>query len=101
VIIARCLFTRPKVLIFDEPTQGIDVGAKEEVYRLIYQFVDDGGAAIVISSELPELLRVSDRVLVMREGRIAGEVSTGSGVQAELDRKAEEIMALATREGAA
>jgi ribose transport system ATP-binding protein len=101
VIIARCLFTRPKVLIFDEPTQGIDVGAKEEVYRLIYQFVDDGGAAIVISSELPELLRVSDRVLVMREGRIAGEVSTGSRVQAELDRKAEEIMALATREGAA
>jgi ribose transport system ATP-binding protein len=101
VIIARCLFTDPKVLIFDEPTQGIDVGAKEEVYRLIYQFVDGGGAAIVISSELPELLRVSDRVLVMREGRIAGEVLTGSANQEELDRKAEEIMALAAREGAA
>ena len=78
VVIARCLFTHPDLIIFDEPTQGIDVGAKADVYRLIYEFVDQGGAAIVISSELPELIRVSDRIAVMREGSIVGELqSTG------------------------
>jgi ribose transport system ATP-binding protein len=100
VIIARCLFTHPSLLIFDEPTQGIDVAAKAEVYRLIYEFVDAGGAAVVISSELPELMSVSDRIAVMREGRIAGELpGAPRGAQLrEGDELAESIMALAARE---
>lgn len=100
VVIARCLFTQPSLLIFDEPTQGIDVGAKAEVYRLIYEFVDAGGAAVVISSELPELVSVSDRIVVMREGRIAGEVpGAPRGTQVrEDDELPETIMALAARE---
>ena len=73
-IIARALFAGPKVVIFDEPTQGVDVGAKAELYRLIGEFAGDGGAAIVISSELPELCGISDRILVMRQGAIEGEV---------------------------
>ncbi|MCU1569440.1 MAG: Ribose transport system ATP-binding protein [Naasia sp.] len=102
VIIARCLFTEPSILIIDEPTQGIDVGAKVEVYRLIYDFVDNGGAVIVISSELPELLRVADRVVVMREGQIAGEVDVHDNSGSDEDtRKTEEIMALAVRESVA
>ncbi|MET8088267.1 sugar ABC transporter ATP-binding protein [Micromonospora sp. NPDC005237] len=102
VIVARCLFTQPSVLIFDEPTQGIDVAAKAEVYRLIHDFVDNGGAAIVISSELPELLRVSDRIAVMREGRLVGEVECGGDSTTEMDDgRAEKIMALAVRGGVA
>lgn len=103
VIIARCLFTQPDLIIFDEPTQGIDVGAKAEVYRLIYEFVDQGGAAIVISSELPELIRVSDRIAVMREGTIVGELeSTGRDETAsETSEIGERIISLATRGAAA
>ncbi|ERI36713.2 hypothetical protein M707_14790 [Arthrobacter sp. AK-YN10] len=99
VVIARCLFTEPDLIIFDEPTQGIDVGAKAEVYRLIYDFVDQGGAAIVISSELPELIRVSDRIAVMREGTIVGELeSTGRDETAsETSELGERIISLATR----
>jgi ribose transport system ATP-binding protein len=97
VILARCLFTRPKLIVFDEPTQGIDVAAKVEVYRLIHQFVADGGAAIVISSEIPELLHVSDRILVMREGRIAGEVVPSARGGADEEADSAKIMALAAR----
>ncbi len=100
VVIARCLFTEPALLIVDEPTQGIDVAAKTEVYRLIYDFVDNGGSAIVISSEMPELTRVSDRVVVMREGRIVGEVpgrASRTGTEGD-NQMAEEIMTLAARE---
>jgi ribose transport system ATP-binding protein len=79
VIIARSLFSQPSLLIFDEPTQGIDVAAKTDIYRLIYEFVDQGGAAIVISSELPELVSLSDRILVMREGRLVGELAGRHG----------------------
>lgn len=90
-IIARALFSDPKVLIFDEPTQGVDVGAKSELYRLIGDFVQQGGAAIVISSELPELCGISDRILVMRQGRIEGEVpGYGAGDSAETRRAIEE-----------
>ncbi|MGN6404150.1 sugar ABC transporter ATP-binding protein [Sinomonas sp.] len=99
VVIARCLFTNPDLIIFDEPTQGIDVGAKAEVYRLIYDFVDRGGAAIVISSELPELIRVSDRIAVMREGTIVGELE-GTGrdeAASETSELGEQIISLATR----
>jgi ribose transport system ATP-binding protein len=73
-VIARALTTEPRIIIFHEPTQGVDVGAKMEIYRLIRDFVARGGSAIVISTELVELLGLSDRVLVLREGVIAGEV---------------------------
>lgn len=74
VIIARALAAKPDLIIFNEPTEGVDVGAKIEIYRLIRDYIAKGGAAIVKSSELVELLGVSDRVLVMREGRFVGEL---------------------------
>ena len=72
VLIGRCLLTRPKILILDEPTRGIDVGAKAEIHELIASLVAQGTAVLLISSELPEILRMSHRVMVMREGRVAG-----------------------------
>jgi ribose transport system ATP-binding protein len=72
-IIARWLETEPLLLILDEPTRGIDVGAKYEIYLIMNQIVEKGGAIIMISSELPEVLNMSDRVLVMRDGGIVGE----------------------------
>ena len=74
VVLARWLALRPKVLIVDEPTRGIDVGAKVEVHNLLFELAKTGIAIIAISSELPEILAISDRVVVMREGRIIGEV---------------------------
>lgn len=74
VILARWLETHPKLLILDEPTKGIDVGAKAEFYRIIVECARQGMAVIVISSELPEVIGLSDRILVMREGRISGEL---------------------------
>jgi ABC-type sugar transport system ATPase subunit len=75
VIIARWLATTPKILILDEPTQGIDIGAKAEIHQLIEELVASGLAIILISSELPELIAMSDRILVMRKGTIVGELS--------------------------
>jgi ribose transport system ATP-binding protein len=75
VIIARWLTLEPRILILDEPTRGIDVGAKAEIHGIIRQLADDGVAILVISSELPEVLGVSDRILVMREGEVMGELS--------------------------
>lgn len=72
VMLAKWLETRPRVLIFDEPTRGIDVGAKAEVHAIIRQLASEGVAILVISSDLPEVLALADRVLVMREGRQAG-----------------------------
>ncbi|MCP1105739.1 xylose ABC transporter ATP-binding protein [Serratia nevei] len=69
-ILAKCLLLKPKILILDEPTRGIDIGAKHEIYKLINQLVLEGIAVIVVSSELPEILGLSDRVLVMHQGRI-------------------------------
>ncbi len=74
VVLARWLALRPKVLIVDEPTRGIDVGAKVEVHNLLFEMAKAGIAIIAISSELPEILAISDRILVMREGRVTGEV---------------------------
>lgn len=74
VIIARWLSTNVDVLIFDEPTKGVDVGARVEIYRLIEEFVEQGKAAIVISSDMPEVLGLSDRIVVMYEGRKTGEI---------------------------
>jgi ABC-type sugar transport system ATPase subunit len=75
VVLGRWLARQPKALILDEPTRGIDVGAKAEIYRLIAQVAAQGVALLVISSELPELIGLADRILVMAEGRIVGELS--------------------------
>lgn len=75
VVLARWLAVKPKVLILDEPTRGIDVGAKAEIYTLIEELAEQGIAIIVISSELPEILGLSDRIYVMQNGRITGELS--------------------------
>ncbi len=75
LLVARWLETNSEVVIFDEPTRGIDVGAKYEMYLLIGQLAAQGKSVIVVSSELPELLGICDRILVMRQGRIAGEVT--------------------------
>lgn len=75
VILAKWLVADSKILILDEPTRGIDVNARSEFYTLMNDFVEQGGAIIMISSEMPEILGVSDRIIVMREGRISGELS--------------------------
>ena len=74
IIIARWITANTRIMLFDEPTRGIDVGAKAEIYSLIEQLAAEGKSVIVVSSELPEILRLSDRVLVMREGRIAADI---------------------------
>jgi D-xylose transport system ATP-binding protein len=73
VVIAKWLMSEPKVLILDEPTRGIDVGAKHEIYNIMNKLVDQGVAIVMISSELPEILGMSDRILVMHEGKFTGE----------------------------
>lgn len=73
VAIAKGLMTRPNVLILDEPTRGVDVGAKKEIYQLINKFKAEGMSIILVSSEMPEVLGMSDRILVMHEGKISGE----------------------------
>lgn len=75
VILAKWLLTYCDILIFDEPTRGIDVGAKQEIYNLMHRLTEEGKSIIMISSEMPELLGMSDRVLVMHEGRINGELA--------------------------
>jgi len=81
VAIARGLMTRPNVLILDEPTRGVDVGAKKEIYQLINQFKEEGLSIILVSSEMPEVLGMSDRILVIHEGRLSGEFSTEQATQ--------------------
>jgi len=88
VILGRWLLTSPKVLLLDEPTRGIDVGAKYEIYQLMIDLASKGNAIIFISSEMPELLGVTDRILVMSNGRMAGIVNTGETNQEELLRLA-------------
>ena len=73
VLLAKWMFTDPDILILDEPTRGIDVGAKYEIYCIINDLVAQGKSVIMISSELPEVLGMSDRIYVMNEGRIVGE----------------------------
>jgi ribose transport system ATP-binding protein len=75
VALAKVLATKPRVLLLDEPTRGIDVGAKAEVHRLIRGLADEGIAIIMVSSVLPELLGAADRIVVMRGGRTVGELS--------------------------
>ena len=91
VVLGRWLARAPRVLILDEPTRGIDVGAKAEIYRLIAELAASGIAILVISSELPELIGLSDRILVMAAGRIVGEVQRGEATE-------QRVLELAMRE---
>ncbi|EFL30331.1 D-xylose ABC transporter, ATP-binding protein [Streptomyces viridochromogenes DSM 40736] len=77
-VLARWLALAPRILLFDEPTRGIDVGAKSAIHDLVRRLARDGAAVLMVSSELPELLGMSDRVIVMRDGRIAGELAAGA-----------------------
>ncbi|MGB9879482.1 MAG: ATP-binding cassette domain-containing protein, partial [Anaerolineae bacterium] len=81
VVLAKWLCSNCKVLLFDEPTRGIDVGAKAEIYRLMDELAGDGAAILMISSELPELLGMSDRILVMKQGRIVKEIRRPEATQ--------------------
>jgi len=90
VLFARWLLTQPDILILDEPTRGIDVGAKYEIYVLMKEIAEQGKGVIMISSEMPELIGMTDRIVVMSEGRVAGIVNSK-------DTSQEEIMTLATK----
>lgn len=92
VVISKWLVRDCDILIFDEPTRGIDVGAKEEIYRLLRALAENGKSIIMISSELPEVLRVADRILVMNSGAVSGEMTNAEATQ-------ENIMHLATSAG--
>jgi inositol transport system ATP-binding protein len=84
VVLARWLALGPKILIVDEPTRGIDVGAKVEVHNLLFEMANSGIAVIAISSELPEILAISDRIVTMREGRVTGEILRADADQEKL-----------------
>ena len=84
VILARWLQTDPQVLILDEPTRGIDIGVKEEFYDMIGMLAADGRAILLISSELPELLSLCDRILVMSEGQLTAEISRADATQEKI-----------------
>ena len=86
VVLAKWLAAKPAVLILDEPTRGVDVGAKAEIHTLIGELAAAGTAILVISSELPEVLRLSDRIIVLRNGRVAGEVPRKDATQEVLMR---------------
>ena len=84
VVLAKWLASNARILIFDEPTRGIDVGAKQEIYMLMNQLAKEGMAIIMISSEMPELLGMSDRILVMHEGEVTGELSKEEATQTKI-----------------
>jgi ribose transport system ATP-binding protein len=90
IVVGKWLTADTNILIFDEPTRGIDVGAKSEIYRLLNDLAQQGKSIIMISSELPEILRMSHRVIVMCEGRITGELTSAEATQ-------EKIMKFATQ----
>ncbi len=90
VIIAKWLATEPTLVIFDEPTRGIDVGAKSEIYALVNSLVEAGKAVLMISSEMEEVMGMSDRIIVLHEGKITGEL-------ARKDFDQETIMGFASR----
>jgi putative xylitol transport system ATP-binding protein len=84
VVLGRCLSTKPRILLCDEPTRGVDVGAKTEIYAFLSQFVADGAAVIMVSSEVPEVVGMSDRIIAFRMGRIAGVLDGKEATQNEL-----------------
>jgi ABC-type sugar transport system ATPase subunit len=92
VVISKWLMGKPDILIMDEPTRGIDVGAKAEIYHIMDDLVRQGNSIIMISSEMPELLGMSDRIIVLSQGKITGEF-----LRAECDQ--ESLMACAIGEG--
>ena len=83
-MIAKTLLTHPRIVILDEPTRGIDIGAKVEVYAIIARLAREGRSVILISSELPEIMSLCDRVLVMRQGTLAAELDTAHATQEEI-----------------
>ena len=91
VVLAKWLQKNAEVIIFDEPTRGIDVGAKFEIYQILQNLAEDGKAILMISSELPEIIGMSDRIIVMNEGRVSGEIQDCSSVTQE------DVMKLATQ----
>jgi ABC-type sugar transport system ATPase subunit len=91
VVLAKWLATEPRLLLLDEPTKGVDVGAKHEIHEIVRRQAARGAACLVVSSDLPEILALADRILVMREGRLAGELPAG-------ERSEEAVMRLATSE---
>ncbi len=91
VVLSKWLFTEPQVLILDEPTRGIDVGAKFEIYGIMNQLADEGHGVVMISSEMPELLGMCDRIYVMNEGELVGELTAAEASQ-------ERIMSLIVQE---
>ena len=96
VIIGRWLLTQPDVLLLDEPTRGIDVGAKYEIYQLILNLAEQGKGVMMVSSEMPELLGICDRILVMSNGRLAGIVERGKDF-GDIPGEQETVMALAAK----
>ena len=92
VVIARWISNSPKILLCDEPTRGIDVGAKSEVYSILRQIAKEGIGIIIVSSELPELLSLSDRIVVMHEGQITGELSRAEATEEKIMRYAAAIV---------
>jgi ABC-type sugar transport system ATPase subunit len=84
VVLGKWLATEPRVLMLDEPTRGVDVGAKSEIYRLLFDVAKDGVAVLVSSSENPELLTLCDRILVMFRGRIAAELTREDATEARI-----------------
>jgi putative multiple sugar transport system ATP-binding protein len=83
-VLSKWLFTDPQVLILDEPTRGIDVGAKFEIYTIMKELAEQGRSIVMISSEMPELLGMCDRIYVMNEGRIVGELSRAEASQEKI-----------------
>ncbi|MFA5448557.1 MAG: ATP-binding cassette domain-containing protein, partial [Sphaerochaeta sp.] len=86
VVLSKWLFSDPRILILDEPTRGIDVGAKHEIYQIINSLAAEGMACILISSEMPEIIGMSDRIYVMSEGRITAELASEDATQEEIMR---------------
>jgi D-xylose transport system ATP-binding protein len=84
VVLGKVLMTEPKVVLLDEPTRGIDVGAKLEIYELVNRLTAEGKAVILVSSELPELIGMSDRILMLHEGRVGGEFVGAEATQERL-----------------
>ncbi len=88
VVLAKWLMTEPRLLLCDEPTRGVDVGAKAEIYELMNELVEAGMGIVLISSELPELLAMSDRIYVMHRGRTVAEFARGEATQEAIMRAA-------------
>ncbi len=87
VLLSKWMFANPDILILDEPTRGIDVGAKYEIYCIINQLAAEGKSVIMISSELPEVLGMSDRIYVLNEGKVVGEFGKGEATQEKIMAK--------------